>query len=277
MPRRHFVLPRRGLLLVSTDVHGHGEDMRRLEALFRDWRRREPETHWVILGDLVHAPDAEARREQPELYDYADESMALCDQVLALQGEFPGQVHYVLGNHDHGHVGGPHTSKFYPDEVSALEAGLSEPERQRLRLLFASALLAVVAPCGLLLCHGSPDASLPDLAALDDIPLEVDQARGEQRAILRTLLTSYGQSDAVAQAMLAQVAQAGGWDLRVVVHGHDRDDSGFFREGQTQVCPVLFGAPRAAKRYLRIDLSARYEQAADLRDGFEILRLYPDG
>lgn len=274
MPRRHLILPRHGRLLVSTDVHGHGEDMRALEARFRAALAQVGEAHWVILGDLVHAPDDEARREQPELYDYPDESMALCDQVLRLQSELPGRVHYVLGNHDHGHVGGPHTSKFYPDEVAALEAGLSAAQRGRLRCLFADALLAVVAPCGLLLCHGSPDTALVDVRALDEIPLEIERARADQRALLRTLLTSYGQSDAVAAAMLAQVSAAGGWDLRVVVHGHDRDERGYFHEGTTQLCPVLFGAPRQEKRYLEVDLAARYQQASDLRDGFEIRRLY---
>lgn len=180
----------------------------------------------------------------------------------------------MLGNHDHGHVGGPHTSKFYPDEVEALEATLSPAQIQRLRGLFASALLAVVAPCGLLLCHGSPDESLVDVAALDAIPLELREASPEGRGVLRTLLTSYGQSDATARQMLGQVSRAGGWDLQVVVHGHDRDERGFFHEGTTQVCPVLFGAPRAAKRYLQIDLGARYRQASDLRDGIELRHLY---
>lgn len=274
MPIRHRVLPTRGQLLVSTDVHGHADDMRRLEARFRAAQDRVGEAHWVILGDLVHAPDDEARAGAPDLYDYPDDSMTLCDQVLRLQAEFPGHVHYVLGNHDHGHVGGPHPSKFYPDEVEALEAKLSDAQCQRLARLFSGALLAVVAPCGLLLCHGSPDETLVDVRALDDIPLDIDQARPDQCAVLRTLLTSYGQTDAVARRMLASVSAAGGWDLRVVVHGHDRDERGYFHEGETQLCPVLFGAPREEKRYLEVDLGARYKRASDLRDGHEIRRLY---
>lgn len=274
MPARHRVLPTRGQLIVSTDVHGHGEDMRRLEARFRAALERSGEAHWVILGDLVHAPCEEARGDHPDLYDYPDESMALCDQVLRLQAEFPERVHYVLGNHDHGHVGGPHTSKFYPDEVEALEDRLSPAQRQRMAQLFSAALLAVVAPCGLLLCHGSPDEALVDVRLLDEIPLDIDQAQPTQRAVLRTLLTSYGQTDDVARCMLARVSASGGWDLRVVVHGHDRDERGYFHEGETQLCPVLFGAPREEKRYLQVDLAARYHRASDLRDGHEIRRLY---
>ncbi len=63
--------------------------------------------------------------------------------------------------------------------------------------------------------------------------------------------------------------------MRVVVHGHDRDERGFFVEGERQLCLCIFGAPREAKRYLRADLGGRYTSARDLRDGVEIRRLYP--
>jgi hypothetical protein len=41
-------------------------------------------------------------------------------------------VHFVLGNHDHGHVGGPHPRKFHADEVEALEALRDGAEIRRL-------------------------------------------------------------------------------------------------------------------------------------------------
>lgn len=265
------------MLLVSTDVHGNDEDMARLESIFAAERASDPETHWVILGDVVHAPSADARAERPELYDYDDASMRIVDRIVRLQQAHAGHVHFVLGNHDHGHVGGPHTGKFYDDEVVALEDTLTPEERVRLRGLFEPALLAVVAPCGVLLTHGVPDTSLGDVRALDDVPLAIAAMKYEQRRMLRAVLTSYGQPDAVAKTMLENVSRALGFDVRVVVHGHDRDERGFFREGAHQVCPCLFGAPRAEKRYVRLDLAARYEGAEALRDGVELRRLYADG
>lgn len=272
--KRHLVLPRRGVLLASTDLHGNAEDFARLAAIFREERERAPEAHWVILGDVVHAPDERARRDGPELYDFPDGSMEIVDGILALAREAPGRVHFVLGNHDHGHVGGPHTRKFHEDEVEALEAKLSPAELGRLRELFSTALLAVVAPAGVLLTHGAPDESLEDVRALDGTPLDLASMSRAERRTLQSLLTSYGQPDHVARAMLERVSRAGGWDLRVVVHGHDRDESGFFREGAHQVCPVIFGAPRANKRYVRLDLAGRYESAEALRDGVEIRCVY---
>jgi predicted phosphodiesterase len=272
--RRHVILPERGVLLVSTDVHGNLADFVRLEAIFAEECAREPETHWVILGDVVHGPDERARVSHPDWYGYEDESMAIVDRILAAEAAAPGRVHFVLGNHDHGHVGGPHTAKFYADEVAALESGLSEAQRGRLRGLFARAMLAAAAPCGVLMTHGSPDASLERLEDLDDVPLELSEMSATQARMLRALLTSYGQVAEECRAMLVNVSRASGLDLRVVVHGHDRDELGFFHEGGNQVCPVIFGAARPDKRYVRLDLGARYESAEALRDGVEIVRLY---
>src|SRR5512140_901628 len=156
--RRHLVLPARGVLLISTDVHGNLEDFERLAAVFAAERAREPETYWAILGDVVHAPDGPSRESAPALYDYADGSMAIVDRIVALREASPDHVLFVLGNHDHGHVGGPHTHKFHEDEVLALEAKLDDAQRARMRGLFQGALLAIAAPCGVLLTHGSPDA-----------------------------------------------------------------------------------------------------------------------
>jgi hypothetical protein len=158
--------------------------------------------------------------------------------------------------------------------VEALEDALSAEERSGLHGLLQRALLAVVAPCGVLLTHGAPDESLVDLRALDDVPLDVAKMTTEQRLMTRALLTSYGQTDAVATAMLSNVSRGLGFDVTALVHGHDREESGFFREGKHQLCPCIFGAPAKSKRYVRLDLGARYRDVDDLRDGAEIRRLY---
>ena len=65
--RRYAVLPGWGTLLVSTDLHGNGEDVRALRDIVLRRSSDDPDTHWVILGDLVHAPDASARAQNPPL------------------------------------------------------------------------------------------------------------------------------------------------------------------------------------------------------------------
>lgn len=271
MPKRYALLPDRGTAIINTDIHGNLEDFL---ALQRAFEAAGPDAHWVILGDVVHGPDEAARRREPRLYDYPDDSIAIVERLLELQRALPGRVHFVLGNHDHGHVGGPHTHKFHRDEVAHLESTLSPTQQERLRELFAGALLAVLAPCGVFFAHGSPP---DDLERLDDLDRIDDLGAVRDPYLTRVLqgfLTHYGQRDEVCLRFLHKVSQSG-VEARVVVHGHDRDERGFFVEGLRQLCLCIFGAPREHKRYLRLDLARRVEFAADLRDGIEILRLYP--
>jgi hypothetical protein len=267
------ILPQRGTLLVSGDLHGHLGDFATLRGVFEDLRTRFVEAHWVLLGDLVHGPSDEARARQPELYDAPDESWAVIAAVRELVARHPGRVHVVLGNHDYGHVGGPHTAKFHADEVAQLEASLSPAQLEQLRALYASALLAVVAPCGALLCHGSPNLSLLALADLDRVCLPPQTDR--ERALIAAVVQGYGQPGPVATEVLACASRDAGHRLTMILHGHDRDEVGWFTEGGNQLCPVIFGAPRAQRRYLRLDLGVQYRSLADLREDEEILRLYP--
>lgn len=271
--RRTVVLPSRGALLVSTDLHGNWDDFAALRGRFLAALMAEPATHWAILGDTVHGPSEEARARRPELYDYSDMSAEIVAAILELQRAHPGKIHYVLGNHDHGHVGGPRTAKFFPDEVAALEQRCSPGQLADLRALFEPALLAVAAPCGVLLAHGSPDDRLDQFEDLDGVRLRPRDNDPYRRHLLATFLGSYGQREEVTARLLARVS-ASAVPVSLVIHGHDRDEDGFFANGRCQACPVIFGAPRTHKRYVVLELSSRYNCAADLREGAEIRRVH---
>jgi predicted phosphodiesterase len=271
------ILPDQGRLLISTDLHGNREDFERLCAIFFGLRKtaEDPTTiHWALLGDLVHGPSDRARERDPVRFGYLDESPWLVEAVIALRERYPDNIHVVLGNHDHGHIGGPHTSKFHADEVVALERRMSGPAIERMRGLFSEAMLALAAPCGLLLCHGSPDEQLDSLATLGAIDPS-DEPDISRSSMLRSLLTSYGQRGETTATLLRQLSSPE-LELRVVVHGHDVDLSGWYVEHGNQACPVLFGAVPAQRRYLVVELGHRYQRAEDLREGIEVLRLYPE-
>lgn len=271
------VLPGDGQLLISTDLHGNRADFERLRARFlalREAAADPGEVHWALLGDLVHGPSLAAAERDPIRFGYVDESPWLVERLIELRERWPDNVHLLLGNHDHGHIGGPHTRKFHADEVVALEQRMSPIEVARMHALFRGALLAVAAPCGLLLCHGAPDEQIDSLATLDAIDPS-DEPEPARRSMLRSLLTSYGQPGPRVAALLEQLSGPT-LSLRVLVHGHDVDVAGWYTEHGNQACPVLFGAPPAERRYLLVDLSARYACAEALREGVEVLRLYPD-
>lgn len=270
--RRSRVLPHFGHLLVTTDLHGNLEDFLTAKAVVeRAWQAGH-DAHWALLGDLVHGPDARAAEDAADLYGFEDQSPALIDALFELVAEHPLRVHFVLGNHDAGHLGFKHTAKFHPDEVAALEARLTATQLERLRQLCANSLLALVAPCGLLLSHGAPGDELTSLAMLDG-PLPPARDDDLRHRAVNEVLWSYGQKGPVAAAMLARISAETGHRLKVAVHGHDRDQSGWFIEGGNQVQPVIFGAPRENKRYLWVDLARTVESPEALLSSLR--HLYP--
>lgn len=265
-------LPPRGRCLVSTDLHGDLEAFCALRDRFAALLRDHPESHWVQLGDWVHGPDDDTRTYEPRLYGYPDRSWDVLEALWEAQSRWPGRVHGVLGNHDMAHLGGRRTRKFHPDEAAFLEASLSPAQRDTLRARLGAMLLAVVTPCGPLLTHGAPDRRVLSLAQLDRMPLPPATA-DDQRA-LDSVLWSYGQAPDEMSALLARLS-AEGTPLTFVLHGHDKDEAGWFAEGDNQGCPVIFGAPRAARRCVVLDLEGSYPDVRALREGVEILPVHP--
>ncbi len=270
--RRYLVLPRQGQVLINTDIHGNLEDFERLKTIFKEL---PDDTHWAILGDTVHGPSDAARKRRPDLYDYEDQSFEIVRRIHELQQECRDRVHYVLGNHDWAHVGGPRTRKFYPDEAENLEQHLNLSERTILHTVFNEALLCILTPCGAFLSHGVPGTQLEELDEIDAIQ-DFEFARHNPRhtQILEALMTAYGQPEPVLEAFLQTVSDFG-VEQRFVIHGHDRDEEGFFTDGPYDACPVIFGAPRANKRYIVLNLEHSYQSTADLRLDEEVRHLYP--
>ncbi len=273
--KRSRILPRSGRLLVHTDLHGNGEDFRRLKQRFFEMRRENAETHWVILGDIVHGPCNEAGEVHPEVYRYPDESWEIVSEISQLLREYPEHIHFVLGNHDFSHIGGPRTGRFYRDEAKALESRLTPQQVMVLHDLMHSALFAIIAPCGILMTHGCPSDALTDLAQLEDIELPPNPDDIAGRRILGGLLFPYSQRPEVTDRLLINLSRDD-LELSMVVYGHDRDPDGWFSEWDNQLCIILFGAEPAARRYLELDLAARYRSVRELRHGIEIKRLYPE-
>lgn len=267
MTRRALHLGGAGHVLISTDVHGNEDD---LDAAQRRWealRAADPDARWVILGDLVHGPSEDYRQREPGLYGWPDASVALIERLWTLLQRHPEHVFFVMGNHDAAHVGGRPVRKFYEDEAAHLESKMTPAQHAMWQvILLDHALLAVSTSCGVLLTHGAPDEALSSLALLDAIAFPLD-ARTPQphRDALEGVLYAYGQRQEVVARLLerlsAEDARLEGRPLRVVIHGHDRDPAGFFTEGDNQVCPVIFGAPREARRCVVLRLDEYYEDA----------------
>jgi hypothetical protein len=269
-------LPDRGRLIVCTDLQGCLRDFRQVVAIFRD-RLAETggDAHLLFTGDLVHGPHID-RSDWPDFLGeyYRDESGELMRQFARLRAANPGHVHAIIGNHEHGHIGGPHTAKFAADEVELLESRLGPDATAWLRNVLRELPLCAVARCGAVFTHGAPAADIETIAEVEDArldgltfesPIDIFDV-----PVVGPLLWARSAQPAVARRFLHAM---GG---NIAIYGHDVIPEGFERIGDEQIIvSTSFGVFDSNKIYLELDLAATYRTVYDLRVGEEIRPLYP--
>jgi hypothetical protein len=270
-------LPDRGRLLVCTDLQGCLRDFERFVHIFEQaLHHHHGDAHVLFTGDLIHGPHIDPE-DWPDFLGeyYRDASGEVMMGYAELAARYPGRVHALLGNHEHGHIGGPHTAKFAADEVALLEQILGPAATARMRAIIQTFALAAVARCGAVFSHGAPAAQIDSIADLEaaDLsgagfasPLDVLDT-----PIVGKLLWARSATDAEARRFLRAM------NGTIAIYGHDVVPEGYETSGDTQmVVSTSFGLFDANKVYISLDLAARYREIGDLRIGHEVLPLYPD-
>ena len=269
-------LPDHGHLIVCTDLQGCLRDFRAIVSVFeRALHETDGDAHIIFTGDLVHGPHL-TQEQWPDFLGeyYRDNSGEVVEGFVELADTYPGRVHALLGNHEHGHIGGPHTAKFALDEVALLERILGPERSHRLRQAIQGFALAAVAPCGAVFTHGAPAA---DIHSIDEIEAAALTGYDYDHIIdileipvVGPILWARSATDSAAQQF---VHALGG---TISIYGHDVIPEGFERIGDTQiVVSTSFGVFDSNKVYLDLDLAAGYQTVRDLRVGREIKPLYP--
>lgn len=270
-------LPAHGRLIVCTDLQGCLPDYERIVQIFEQAQAESGgDAHILFTGDMVHGPHID-RAEWPDFLGeyYRDQSGEVIEAMVVLSQAHPGRVHALLGNHEHGHIGGPHTAKFAHDEVELLESHLGPERTMRMRQVLQDLPLVAVAPCGAVFTHGAPAAAIDSLAEIEaadlasyrhDNPVDILSV-----PVIGPILWARSASRRAAQRFLRAVGGT------ISIYGHDVIPEGFERIGDEQmVVSTSFGVFDSNKVYLDLDLAARYRRVQDLRVGHEIKPLYPD-
>lgn len=276
MVHRVVELPDRGRLIVATDLQGNLRDFERVAELFETAAEGPDGAVLVLTGDLVHGPEI-PRAYWPEYlgtYFEAD-SNALLRRAEGLAERHPGQVHYLLGNHEHAHVGGPVVSKFFPNEALRLERLMGRERTRRVHRWFETWPLVAVAPkARMLMMHAAPNASIRSVEDLEQIvfkpqpvgvPVLIDE-------VLAEILWARTTTTKRAEAFLKAIDER----LEVAVFGHDVVREGYAVEREPLLCiSSSFGCFDGDKLYLDWDLSEPVETARQLADR-GLRQLYPD-
>ena len=270
-------LPDHGRLIVCTDLQGCLRDFHAITEIFeRIDRDTNGDAHIIFTGDLVHGPHLH-EHEWPDFLGeyYRDQSGDVIDELVILAETFPDRVHALLGNHEHGHIGGPHTAKFALDEVVLLEARLGPDRTKRLHEILHDLALAAVAPCGAVFTHGAPAATIESITDVERADLQTDEIDNVvdilDLPVIGPILWARSATTDAARSFLKAMGGT------ISIYGHDVIPEGFERIGDEQIIvSTSFGVFDTNKVYLDLDLGARYKSVYDFRVGHEIKPLYPN-
>lgn len=266
-PRRVVTLPERGRLIVSTDLQGNVGDFERVEEIYERACKHPEGAVLVITGDLVHGPEL-SPDEWPDYLGsyYRGDSKRLLEKAKKLMERHPGRVHYLLGNHEHAHVGGPVVAKFFPDEARRLEDLLGPALTRSMKVWMRTWPFVAVAPkAGIVMLHAAPHAAIEAAADLDKLPLDgfldLTLADSAARATLAALLWARTTSSERAHSFLRAILPGS----KVAVYGHDVARAGYAIDREPLLCvSTSFGCFDGDKLYLEWDLAEPVKTAADL-------------
>ena len=264
--RRVIHLPDRGRLFVATDVQGNVGDFDRVAALFEEADKGPDGAYLVVTGDLVHGPEL-GEADWPDYLGsyYRGDSKTVLEHAQELEARHPGRVHYLLGNHEHAHVGGPVVSKFFPDEARRLEELLGEEGTREMRAWLRTwPFVAVAKQARLVMLHAAPHARIRSADDLERLPLDgfdsIPLEDMETRAILAALL--WARTASTERGF--EFIQALDPEARVAVYGHDVARAGFAVEREPLLCiSTSFGCFDGDKLYLEWDLAEPAQSALD--------------
>lgn len=270
-------LPDHGRLLVCTDLQGCLRDFERFVRIFEQaLLDHQGDAHVLFTGDLIHGPHIDPE-DWPDFLGeyYRDASGEVMMGYAELSARYPGRIHALLGNHEHGHIGGPHTAKFAADEVALLEQILGPAATARMRAIIQTFALAAVTRCGVVFTHGAPAAQIDSIAELEAADLSGAHHASPldvlDTPIVGKILWARSASDAEARRFLRAMNGS------IAIYGHDVIPEGFETSGDMQmVVSTSFGVFDSNKVYVSLDLGAKYRVVHDLRVGHEVLPLYPD-
>ena len=270
-------LPDHGRLLVCTDLQGCLRDFQRFVQIFEQALvDQHGDAHVLFTGDLIHGPHIDPE-DWPDFLGeyYRDASGEVMMGFAELSARYPGRVHALLGNHEHGHIGGPHTAKFAADEVALLEQILGPAATARMRSIIQTFSLAAVTRCGAVFTHGAPAAQIDSIADLEAADLSGAHYASPldvlDTPVVGKILWARSATEAEARRFLRAM------NGTISIYGHDVIPEGYEVNGDTQmVVSTSFGLFDTNKVYVSLDLGAKYRVIHDLRVGHEVLPLYPD-
>jgi hypothetical protein len=237
--------PGEGDLVVAGDLHNHGRNFERIQTVAA--LDQFPNRH-VILQELIHGG--------PLGPDGGDHSLDMLLDAIAWAAQYPGQVHFLMANHDLAQIQGVPvlkdgydlTDRFNRYFRARAGADLSAA-KIAFRAFVTSMPLAAITLTGIFLSHSLPGPA--DLATFDSAVLrrpltEADFARGGS---VYQLIWGRSQTQDVLNAL------SRAWWADLFVCGHQGQDDGYGTIGDRM---FIVDSCHNHGTFLHIDLARQY-------------------
>ena len=220
-------------VLVAGDLHGHLGNFRKI-LVVADLARR-PNRH-LVLQEVIHGRSEMAG---------PDTSHQLVDLLAALICQFPGRVHFLIGNHELAQATDrpifksdvTHNDLFWEGVWASYGERAAEVYTAYLEL-FTTAPLALRTPNRVYISHSLPPAKW--LAGFDPAILEQDAADAEQMVPGGSVYGLLWGRDTSAEHVAAFLKRV---DADWLISGHIPCDQGFAVPNERQIVLDCMGSP----------------------------------
>jgi hypothetical protein len=221
-------------VMVLGDLHGSVENFR--QALQKAQLETHPKRH-LVLQELIHGP-----------FRYAgggDKSHQLVDLVAALKGQYPKQVHLILGNHELSQSKFQDIAKDEAALNASFREGVAEAYGPHARSIYAAYLdLFAITPLALrtanrvFISHSLPSGSRMERFSLQLIEQDRhDEQEFRPGGAIHALVWGRDTSASTAATFLEKV------DADLLITGHIPCPEGFHVPNDRQLILDAQGSP----------------------------------
>jgi hypothetical protein len=239
-------LPAEGEVWMTGDIHDHHRNFGKL--LNAVDLGNNPQRH-LILHELIHGDHFDSSG--------AEGSWQTLYRAAELKADFPGQVHFLMANHDLAQIHGEGIMKAGLSVCEAFTAGLKRDfgsVYQRVNVVVTEFLLslplAIRAPNGLFFCHSLPNDSQMagfDFTVFDRALTGNDYKR--RTGPVYQLIWGRGVTPAGVNQFLEKV------NASIVITGHQPQETGFAVNGEKH---LIIASDHNQGVFLPLDLSQQY-------------------
>lgn len=240
-------LPEAGEVFITGDMHDHQRNYQRLLRAVD--LPNHPNRH-IILHELIHGDRFDANG--------ADGSWQMLQQAAELKCDYPGQVHFLLANHDLAQVYGEGIMKGGMSVCEAFTAGVRRdfPDRSgsvtaAIADFLMSLPLAVRTPNGFFICHSLPRDD--QFASFDFGVFDRPLVGADYKRRVGSVYQLVWGRNVTAQGAGEFADRVG---AKILITGHQPQESGFAVNGDRH---LIIASDHNQGVFVQLDLAKQYQ------------------